>query len=1356
MMHKSKGKGKMLAATVLAAAMAFTSLVPAYAYLPAYDDSPARAEADKVGLQAAEEGIVLLKNDNNLLPYLSGKKVNIFGATSINPFLDGGGSGAIRRSTLLIDFYQALDDSSILYNTELKDWYNNWYAIHRDEPAFRAAAAESDAGNVFGTAAPTRAEAPWHHLVDPDYVWRTISRTTFQNPGGGTTAVPVFNEDGTPVYESTYITLSNTQLNNGGIQKPAEGHPFLDNQWEKALRYTNETAIIMIGRSGSESSDLELQDAKLRPSEADLIRHARRDYQNVIVIFNTLSTMEMGWLEDTGSLVGTGGAVVGSPGGADSAKTQVDAALMIWGPGESGMPAVAGVLEGTVNPSGRLADTIVYNITDHPAMRNYGDMGYSQQTDGIAREPVFAYGFSNGQFTGQGLRETQINKMTSLASGITGEGNFNNADMTFLHYEEGIYMGYRYFETFDKANLVQYPFGYGLSYTSFSWEVASLDQDEDEVTAEVKVTNTGSVAGKDVVEVYFSAPYTASNIAEKVEKAKNVLGGFAKTKLLAPGESEVLTVKIDKYIMASYNMAQERYILDGGDYAINFMSSLNGKNIAGNLKAARNLAVDRKDFYADPVTGTAYRNLFGFAAIGSTGDGFTVLSRNDHDGTYPKAREEKWDPVTGGIYQLPADFAASANPFPVPVPVTDENRGEIFQFAADSSDSSIRLEDIYISALADYRSGKYATIEDAVWDNGKWDAFIGQMTADEALGFISDCGYRTIPLARLGVPATIDNDGPQQIKGSTRANSGGGSGDPAGLAYPINTMVCCTWNVDLARRLGECVGDDAAMVNAQAWYAPSINLHRTPLSGRNFEYFSEDGFLTGKIAAQIAAGAQSRGFVVLLKHFALNDCEMMREGICTYANEQTMRELYLRSFEIAVKEGGAKGIMTAFNRVGRVYAGASVAMCTDILRSEWGFKGYVITDWYGGRRNGWRNPILCVYAQNDGLLRGSGTAASDVTYMKRALVESSDIFSNPVVFSQLVKQSVRNICAFKMFTLAFPYPAFKSDEFEADMAVRGGETFTVPITAKGCVDLAGLAGEIAYDPALLTLVGVTGAQGFLLERDGGKFDAVAQNGVGRNGDVVVGYATFSANLDLKSDAFTYVDFPRAGIDAKNSLGAAIAANVPWVTLDVLASRSAGVSAYERTLYGDKAEFTFAADDMDAVNLVELTFTVDGSRLGTAGAALAGLNGFEAFQDVRWKDLGDNRWQGNAILGAYTGVTMSGSMDIGKLALNTLKLGDAELEITALRIYGIDIVDGAAQSKERATWINPAVATTKVYSVYDLNGDDEVGLADLSLAFYYYRATIGDEGWEDAKVADVNGDGVVDMLDLVEIYANFIG
>lgn len=1138
---KVKNVSKMLIAMILAATMILSSAISASAYLAAYDDSPVRTEAEKVALQTAEEGIVLLKNNQNLLPFVSGKKVNIFGAASYDPYLDGGGSGAIRRSSKLINFYQALDASGVQYNTDLKDWYATWYAIHNNEPAFRAAAAEADTGNVFGTAAPTRADAPWHHIINPDYVWREIKRDpNAPNPPSGQKRAALFNPDGTPVYEDTYIS-----------GKPAADSPLMENQWERALKYTNDTAIIWLGRSGSESSDLELQDLRLKQCEADLIKHARKDYKNVLIVFNTLATMEMGWLENVNSLLAEGETIAGTTGGANSTKTEIDAAMMIWGPGEVGMKAVTGVLEGTVNPSGRLADTITYSVKDHPSMRNYGDMGYSQQTGGIAQEPVFGYGLSNGQFTGQGLRETQKNKMTSLASGIAGEGNFNGNDMTFLHYEEGIYMGYRYFETFNKTNLVQYPFGYGLSYTNFGWNVLSLTQDADSVTAQVKVTNNGSVAGKDVVELYFNAPYTAENITDKVEKSKNVLGGFAKTKKLAPGESDTVTITIDKYTMASYNMAKERYVLDVGNYVFNFMSSLNGKNITGNLKDSRTLSVAKKDFTADPVTGTEYRNLFDFAAIGSTGDGFTVLSRNDHDGTYPKTREERWNAVDGGIYQLPADFAATANPFPTPTPVTTANRDQIFQFAANNSKNDILLKDIYIAALADYRSGKYATIEDAIWNNDKWDAFIGQMTADEALNFVSDGGYRTVALNRLGVPGTRDNDGPQQIKGTSGGNNGGSASNPAGLAYPINTMVACTWNVELARQVGECVGEDAAVVNVQVWYAPSINLHRTPLSGRNFEYFSEDGFLTGKMSAQMTLGAQSKGLVVTLKHYALNDCEMAREGISTYADEQTMREIYLRAFEIAVKEGGAKGIMTAFNRVGRVYAGASVELCTDILRGEWGFRGFLVTDWYGNRRNGWRNPILCVYAQNDTLLRGSGSATTDITYMKRALLESSDIFSNPIVFSHAVKRTVKNMCYFKMFTLNFESPAFKADQVKANYTVNAGDTITLPITVKGANNLAAMRGTIAYDTSLLALQSITGKSGFQVQSLGNTFVMATNNGLGVNGDVVIGYAVFTAKADLQDDAFTYVDFPRAAIEAHSASGTKPTVDVPLMTLEIL-------------------------------------------------------------------------------------------------------------------------------------------------------------------------------------------------------------
>lgn len=592
----------------------------------------------------------------------------------------------------------------------------------------------------------------------------------------------------------------------------------------------------------------------------------------------------------------------------------IDAALMIGIPGTVGMQAAADVLAGKVNPSGRLADTIAYRTADHPSSKNFGNYRYS------------------------------------------------GTMKTYIEYQESIYVGYRYFETFAPEQ-VQYPFGYGLSYTDFRWDVRSISTDGKTVKAEVQVTNCGQRAGKDVVQAYFSAPYQEGSL----EKSAICLAGYAKTELLAPGEAQTVTITFDFDDMASYDAQKEQaWVLEAGDYTVSIR-----RNVRESVAQERFPLAQKTVRRYDDRTGTQIKNRFS-DATGET----TYFSRSNPEGTYPKGPMTK---LTDAVRNADAE----------PAPKTE---GTVPATGAVYETGAITLQDVYR-------------------DESLWDAFLDQFTLEEMINLVGDCGYHTRALDRLGVPATVDNDGPSSIKGKN-----GFFASEESLAFPTETIIACTFNDSLARQMGVAIGKSAAELGTHVWYAPAANLHRNPLGGRNFEYYSEDPLLSGKMAAAVTRGAQSENLVVTLKHFALNDQETNRFGVFTWCNEQAMRELYLKPFEIAVKEGGASGMMSGLNRIGTQWCGGSYALLTELLREEWGFDGMVITDAYMNLTGaGYMNPNLAVYAGNDELLCMVWPLRKLplVSSMKRAYQ------NDPIGYGEALRKCVKNICVAKMRTNAF-------------------------------------------------------------------------------------------------------------------------------------------------------------------------------------------------------------------------------------------------------------------------------------------------------------------------------------------------
>ncbi len=806
-------------------AILFTCTISVFAYSGRIDPDII-AETSKTALKIEGEGIVLLKNEENILP-LDGKKLNVFGVGSVCPFFGGAGSGCI-TSENPVSFYDALDEKGIEYNAELRKLY------------------EKECGTE---AIPT-------------------------------TSHPVVNN-------ALGLILTKSQL-------PEMPVSLLTDEIMANAKSYSDTALVMISRTSAEGADLTEDVLRISDEERALVEKLNDNFKNIIVLFNISNIIEMGFVDE---------------------YENIKAAAAIWIPGEFGMLSVADMLTGEINPSGRLADTVAYNVSDHPSGVCFGTNEY----DG-------------GEY--------------------------------YVEYLEGIYVGYRYFETFAKDK-VQYPFGYGLSYTEFKQELVDYSFDDGKVTATVKVTNTGDVAGKETVQLYYSAPYYNGGI----EKSEICLGGYDKTKLLAPNESQTLTVSFDIEDMASYDHKNhEAWILEKGTYKI-----ILGKNVREHIDTFDYVLAEDKIMKYDNKTGVEITNKFD-----DVYNGFPVLSRADYEGTYPVFRQLTATDEIKNVDKIPEKTTEGT------APVT----GAVY-------DETIMFEDVYENPEL-------------------MDKFLDQLTVNEMVMMVIDGGYGTRGVERLGIPQTWDNDAPSSVKGQN-----GIAFTDSGTAYPCEVAVACTWNVDLAEEMGKCVGIEARDIGTDIWYAPGVNIHRNPAGGRNYEYYSEDPILSATMASALITGCYSEGLVVTIKHFALNDQESHREGVFTWADEQTMREIYLKAFEIPIKKSPCLGVMSAFNRLGTNWCGGSSALLNDLLRGEWGFEGFVVSDYsWNFTGIGYMSPIIAVYNGNDTLLTGLWA----VNLPSHVIAVTAQYYADPIGFGTALREACRHLITVKMHTKAFQEP----------------------------------------------------------------------------------------------------------------------------------------------------------------------------------------------------------------------------------------------------------------------------------------------------------------------------------------------
>lgn len=654
---------------------------------------------------------------------------------------------------------------------------------------------------------------------------------------------------------------------------------------EKSFASYNDAAIVVIGRSGSESQDLPTDKLasgytylQLDDDERAMLKMASDNFDKVVVLLNTQNPMELADLED------------------DS----IDAVMWIGSLGQTGAGGVAEALNGTVNPSGHLPDTYAYDLKSAPSSANFG-----------------SYAIVNG-----------TDRFTS----------------SYMAYAEGIYVGYRYYETryedvvlgnearsnYDYTKQVAYPFGYGLSYTDFTWADYSIKKADGGFDISVKVTNTGKTAGKDVVQLYMQSPYTDYDKANGIEKASVELVGYAKTDTLKAGASETVTVHVDQESMKTYDSAGEgTYIMDAGDYylavgtdahnALNNILAAKGKTTADGMTENGNAALaakhtvhsqDNTAYAKSAATDEKISNQFDDVDLTTYDNSFTYLSRSDWTGSWPATYADgKWTASQKFLDALTIDTAQSE---PEQKPTTDTDNPSYGKLNA-------------------------SMLMDTDYADESWSALIGQMSVKELDQLVRIGGYATKSVSSTQLPATTDKDGPAGISSTL-------VGGESGMGYPSEIVIAATWNSDLAESFGKAIGEDSLALKVAVWYGPACNIHRNPYGGRAFEYFSEDSYLSGAMCAKVVAGAGSKGVVSTVKHFALNDQETNRMGGAIFANEQTIRQLYLRPFEMSVRDGGATAMMASMNRIGSRWTGGHKGLMTNTLRGEWGFNGFVVTD----------------------------------------------------------------------------------------------------------------------------------------------------------------------------------------------------------------------------------------------------------------------------------------------------------------------------------------------------------------------------------------------------------------------------
>lgn len=707
---------------------------------------------------------------------------------------------------------------------------------------------------------------------------------------------------------------------------------YTDTEWNSVSSY-GDAAIVVLGRICGEGADLPWFGAgdangnmlSLSNEEYALLQKlselkASGQIQKIVVLLNATNPIELDFLNP--SICGT--------------DYGIDACLWVGELGQTGIESVGDLLNGTVNPSGKLVDTYCYDNLTSPAIQN-----------------AYATSYTN-----------------AAEAGLAFAGTCNEY---YVAYAEGIYVGYRYYETryedmvlgnsnvgeYDYVSTVAYPFGYGLSYTTFNYGDLSMQDDGNHFTFTVDVTNTGAVDGAETVQIYMQSPYTEYDRQNGIEKASVELVGYTKVRVPA-GQTVTATITVDKSEMRTYDAnGAKTYIVDAGNY---YFATGNGAHEAlNNILAAKaalgdtangtvdtskmtasgnaalvkqyNQAVQDNTTYATSITGTDITNQLDHGDLNKfdndTSNDIVYVSRSNWADTMPKAD------ITATAYRAAVQLAANAQMIEAlkatveNIPDTAEFSDEMPTMGADGNLSLAQFAGVPLDGTVTVDGTEYT-----------WNDLLDQITFSEMAKLIGQAYHSTVYVASVNKPATKDENGPQGI---TATLTGGSSS----TSYTSADLLAATFDPAIAEAVGRSMGNDCLLANGKAYsglYGPGVNIHRTPYSGRNFEYYSEDPFISGKTCSAETAGIQSKGVYVYMKHFAINDQETGRDGICVWTNEQAAREIYLQAFEYPIVESGAYCVMTSFNRIGCVWAGGDYNLLTNILRGEWGMTGFALTD----------------------------------------------------------------------------------------------------------------------------------------------------------------------------------------------------------------------------------------------------------------------------------------------------------------------------------------------------------------------------------------------------------------------------
>ena len=972
----------------------------------------------EVNGQLADEGFVLLKNQDDFLPLSGSEKISVVGKSSTNLVLGGSGSGSasVSSGVQAIDLQKSLTDAGFEINPNLTSFYKS----------------NSQSGN-----GRTNGNSNWKGLSE--------------------------------------VTIGETPMSS-----------YSDALKESMENDYNDVAVMVVSREGSEGCDVKTHNAhdsqktnntyeaiskrhalQLSANEEALFDYLNDTFDNIIVLINSGNVFQCDLFEN---------------------NDKVKAVLWMGCPGDVGAGAVGRILSGEVNPSGRTVDTWGRDFTKDPTYQNFSDNAQTNLVEVNGKEYYYPQDtmFNNdgtpvkseGSYNGDPKWEVESAKV--VEAGLNGV-----RPSAYVSYEEGIYVDYRYYETryadmakknqknadrwYESDEGVIYPFGYGLSYTSFQQKIVSSNIDHKilksgnmKVEVEVEVKNTGRVAGKEVVQLYWKAPYTPGGI----EKAYNSLCAFDKTDMLQPGDSQTLKLSFNTQEVANYDFTDANdndfcgYELEGGDYQISLNKSAHEELDHVEFKVADDGIQYDKDLYTGYKVENRFTDNGFYNSLPSDDDiEFTQFSRVDMDNGETFPHHPTLEGRTLGVNSRVQEFYTHAFT-PEDIDSNKTNYEYMPKEAYVTKEQFEALGWTQQSSKLSNKTMKFSELYYTELDDPKWDEFLNQLTYDEMIPFINGADQNP-GIDGTGKSGISSQDGPQKYKGAS------------GIYWVCLPIAAATYNLDLVAEQGRCIGNESQFTNSNyGWAGPAVNIHRSPFGGRNFEYYSADPLISGRIAGRVVAGATDGGLYCFFKHFAVNDQEKNREGVSAFLSEQALREIYLKAFQYVIQEGKSTGIMSSYNRLGLMETAASYPLLTEVLRNEWGFKGHIISDMTHKSNSSFNRKY---YENiNNRVLAGCNQQLDSGNYTSDILAKWDSTKGCPVyngVESYSWWYAVRQACKGVLYSAARCAAVSKTRIAEANLTFEGAERGRRVIEGVVGEDLSvtinlpeGSSGELSIDP----------------------------------------------------------------------------------------------------------------------------------------------------------------------------------------------------------------------------------------------------------------------------------------------------